>query len=326
MKYKYLIIGIYAIIASACSGQEFDKKLIEQNWISDLNFNSETNQLDYNTILMLRQDYSTTFELGKQNKPFKFNYNINGELLSLGQNLSPMKIVKLDSNKMILNINETDTVEFNSFNIAEFDKNVILDKIRYHTFELVDNKNSIRYLIHFEENELLIFSNDLPKENIDFPNLSFTRVKYRLSFIEGIPAIVIFGKLKRFDYPIIGLISLAENQIHVRTYLNKKVYITKMNSINKNTDLVPSVLIDKWTLGAGKNKQTFEFKKDGELIYTAKEEIKYWKWSIDESGYLITMIDENGNRKYGIKNFKTANRRIGYELMNGRFSDMLNIK
>jgi len=64
-------------------------------------------------------------------------------------------------------------------------------------------------------------------------------------------------------------------------------------------------------------KTKMEFTKNGEK--------SFFTWALDESGLIIIMNNESGNKLYAIRDFGLTKKRIGFETSKGRFTDLLNL-
>ena len=125
-------------------------------------------------------------------------------------------------------------------------------------------------------------------------------------------------------YLIAGIIEVKDNAIEILSYLPTRIDHYSLMPLT-NLDNQSLLTSGNWKF-AGTDLMSFDFQESGQLKLIEKGVERALKWSLDDSGYLIIMTEKSGEKKYAIKNFKLTNKRIGFEIKKGRFTDILNLK
>lgn len=329
MKLRSIIsLFLFAVLFCQCSSQELDENLLEQNWISDVEIDANNGDYLLSSIINIKDGKVHLISLRSEKESITFDYQLVGKeliMLTDDQKIPLWEITSLSSDQMEIVIPDTDTLHLKSIKTGWTDAEKIKAKLLNHSFRLKEESSSLSHLVHFTERDLLLFSKDVELKESDFPQFNFSRLKYELKFNHDIPIILIFNRPPNFSYPLFGPLFIDEQQITIHTFIDGENHHSELIPIKREMpDSAP--LKKEWRLWGGKRTQWFKFLDHGKLLYTKEDQESQWTWELDESGYLLMMTDEGGNRTYGIKNFDLSKRRIGYEFSKAKFSDMLNLE
>ncbi len=326
MNKQIALLLFIVCIFTACKNE--NKALIEQKWISGLEMDLERKKYKENIILTLEEGQGLFCEFGKGCSAFP--YILADDDIQIGQSGEALaKILYASKDSLELDFLEQDTLQFSKIPFPELDFNQTKSLLINKSYELLNHDESYRSIIHFTDREILILSQDVlkDKEEEDFPSLMYRRREYSIDSISGFVTLKAGGFLRLMDYPLVGFVEKNPKGFFVHTYMHDGIRKSQLLRPITAPEKTANHLLEKqWRLGAGKRLETFDFLENQELVHSKNGVKSNWKWSLDESGFLVILEDENGDKKYVVKSFYHNNYRMGYELAPGKFSDLLNIK
>jgi len=320
-KYIHYILALFLI--SSC--ETIENEVIERRWISNLEIDVEKKYFSPNYIFELNDGEGYIAEVG--NDKVEFYYELKGNKIVLKEPRKTIgEILSYDQDNLVVDFLELDTLKFVPLESKGADlkrmKNFLIGK----SFDLENQNGDLRHLVHFTENEMFLLSLDIYNVNEKFPKLSFRRLAFTMENISNLSILRVGGMTERLGYPLIGILEEKENHILVNTYAKDGFYQSKLRPFNSTSKKVSDVLFAKqWRLYGGERLETFDFLENGQINHEKNGVKSKLKWSIDNSGKLITIEDDKGNKNYGVFDFEKNIYRIGYEFSPGKFSDMLNI-
>lgn len=328
---------IFLFIGTSCTSQSGANKLANTYWVTDILVEKETNELTPNLVLSFSDSIASIHQFGIGQKLFELPYEIKENKLLLNKQSNPfMKFLEIKEEEIKAALFPGDTTRFRRIRPSSTKEELIRSEIVNSSFVITDNKEGEQKIIYFDDKEVFQFSKDMMKDELAFPQLNFKRVPYYLDFTNSIPSIIIGnpltpkvqyssnGELKLTNL-IIGKIDLNENNdLEINSFKSigtNKYTITKIQRKIDSSRLFSG----EWKRG-NQNKLVFSFKPSGKVEISENGIKRVLSWRYDNSGYLIIITEDSGEKLYAIKNFKLSNKRIGLEFSKGKFTDLINLK
>ena len=209
----------------------------------------------------------------------------------------------------------------------------IQERLIGHTFTLISPQKDEK-IIYWGEDEIFYFSDDL-QSNKEKPALHFKRMNYQMSMHNGMTTLLIgddqnpeIGRLADGSLDMvnlmIGQIHLKQENIQLITYSASTTSHYSLRPVERRPENdLASLMGSEWKLGGA---LIVNFKDEQQATLTKKGEQTNYTYRIDDSGHLVILEDEMGGKQYAIRDFGSGQRRMGIELIEGRFSELLNIK
>lgn len=326
---KYLLL-IQVIILIGCSNQEVKLNLKDTYWTTDIMIDKESNEFTPNIVLSIGDSIASIHQFGTGNKLFEKKYRIEDNELILGKNVKPfLKFIRTNETEILGSLFEGDTTRFKRIYPRKFSESFIKSEIENQSFKI--NGDSRETIIYFDDKEVFQFQE---AGSSDYSHLQFDRIPYSIDFTNSISTLTIGstrnpeirrqqnGELELLNL-IIGELNVKEKiGIEVTTYKplkDRKITLSKIKETNNIEELINT----KWERG---KKLSLNFISQNEAIFENKGETKKLVWKSDNSGSLIFLKDEAGERIVAINNLKKDKNRLGLEISRSKFVDLLRKK
>ena len=332
--FKLLFISI--IIIYGCNSQP-SIKLENGAWATAIEYNTDNNQFTPNLIINLKNNSISVQQFGSGKQLFDLPYKIESNNLYLENSKVPfLKMISQVDNKLLVSFGKGDTTVLHKIEKRIHSSSEIQKRLIGHTFELISPDKKERNYIFWGKDAILFLSNDIVNSKAKHPSLNFRRVPYQMDFSNEIPTIIIgdytsaeITKLSNGNFDvlnlIIGQIKLNSATIDLISYgpdTDRKYALIPLT--NKLENDAASLEGSEWKLG-GSNKFVLNYKDAQQLVCTKNGKISILTCNLDESCHIITMVEESGNKLYAIRDFRLTKKRIGFEISEGRFMDLLNL-